>query len=215
MSEDKVVLPTLPPEAVKELNNEEKKKYHFLLSKIKYQGEDVPLTQEISDFCGRLEEIRKKTEEQLDIIPAYCESCLIIIKEGWDSEAYEYHLTSFQHQKLLEYEEGTGCDICRTTHNPSRAHSFLSEHITALRYSPGTGCDICKRNVGDITVHNRKYAKKHDKRKNYIQGSGCDICHVEFPNHEESVTHTTKLIAKNQIYDQFIIPLRKKKSARF
>ena len=152
----------------------------------------------------------RKFEKRANI--EYCIVC-------WEKIITSNHYTSFYHIEKEEYVEGSGCDICRTTSDPLKDHYNSKEHSKALNYVTGTGCDICKQfyrkayHNNNIT-HGLNYIIKHNLIENYIPGTGCDVCRLVYPTHENSKRHKNKVKQSKNIYDLFIAPRIRAKSAR-
>ena len=136
----------------------------------------------------------------------YCDICWLFFPAGSEDLLREHKEYDYDHQKKLKYEEGTGCDICRTTDSPLSKHLEFDTylHKTHLRYKEGSGCDVCRR----LDCSN------HQAKELYIEGSGCDICKIAFMAHEETNNHKRTEKRRLELYKRFIAPTLRTKSAR-
>jgi len=145
----------------------------------------------------------------------FCEICWVNFPRGEDSIEYRNHYSSKQHEQLSEYEEGSGCDICRTTFDPIKEHFTNKVHLISLNYEFGSGCDVCRipyKNTKDLAMHYR--TNRHQFSLSYVNGTGCDMCKIVCPKHEDSNAHKKKVRARDFIYKKFVAPRCKAKSAR-
>ena len=144
----------------------------------------------------------------------YCDICWIHFPEGEDSFNYKKHFESNYHLRLLKYEEGSGCDICRAVPELDK-HVISNFHIQRSSYTKNEGCNTCKipfKQRKSLEFHFQTEA--HKKARNYVLGTGCDVCRVCFPKHEETNAHYNKVNSRDFIYRRYIAPRCKAKSAR-
>ena len=131
------------------------------------------------------------------------------------------------HEKKLQYQDGTGCDICKTDRDPLLDHYSKYEHRKRSNYVPGSGCNVCKKSedrmrspsssstLTMLETHNIRYEKFHESISRYEPGTGCDICCIVIPRHIESKEHRITARKKSIIESKFIAPkLTRVKSAR-
>ena len=161
----------------------------------------------------------------------YCKYCWIIFS---NAEELEQHKRSREHRKKEKYVEGSGCDVCRKVLPPvynALDHSRTETHIRKMRYK-GNGCDICRLSKSELVrlyyyrfnedaslrdvleYHNACSEDKHQHLLMYEPGSGCDLCLLYEKPHDETSKHLKRCSHQKNIYDRFIAPTIRQKSAR-
>merc|ERR1712232_916736 len=100
----------------------------------------------------RMDEKKQKHE--------YCDICWEFFPANYHRKLVE-HEKEYYHQKKLNYEEGSGCDICRIVETPFSRHNKKYHHLLRVKYKEGSGCDIC-----------RGPCKNHQVKELYIEGTG-------------------------------------------
>ena len=136
----------------------------------------------------------------------FCDICWQFFHSDSMSLDFSSHKSLTIHKKKLKYEEGTGCDVCRTSESELEKHIRCDEdlHITHLNYKEGSGCDVCRGL--DCT--------NHEEKELYVEGSGCDICKIVLIPHEETNKHKRTERKMLRLYKRFIAPTIRAKSAR-
>ena len=158
---------------------------------------------------------REIEESEKEANTVYCDICWEDFPDGEDSYIYKTHFQSYNHLKLLKYEEGSGCDSCRVVIDLLKDHCTSNRHTQSSFYKKGEGCDTCKipfKQKRSLEYHLQK--QSHQNSLNYVDGTGCDLCKLYYPKHEETKAHKKKLKEMENIYKKYIAPRRKAKSAR-
>ena len=180
----------------------------------------------IRTYQQKLEEKRQRKAEQKQHNPLVaCGVCWVLVKQR-DMDA---HNASRQHQKRLDYVDGTGCDYCRMIPEEFDLNRHLQTklHKQKEKYEEGTGCDICKletrrlsrypvRPQDDVLqLHNYSSYEPHRRFSEYQEGTGCDVCKHFQPPHEQNKGHQKTLSRMKYLYNHKYIQTTRQKSARF
>lgn len=153
-------------------------------------------------------EQKMEIKEEKKLNKTYCELCWMVFP---DEASLHFHERDRSHKLRVGYVQGTGCDDCNRTFSDS-AHYNTVSHKKKASYVLGSGCNHCRMsNAG-----RNHYCTGRILAQQYKTGTGCDICKVflHSVSHETSKAHLRTVQHKQRIYQEFIAPKIRQKSAR-